>query len=197
MIFWTTTKYLALTLLGSVSASPIILSERDSSVIIGYRTVSEQQAQNYKNAGNTLTPDPNQIGTQIGTGVYTTPGPGQWPGSQNSWYCTIYADPNQLNKVSKAWVPEQYNGKTLWYDNDAVNDYIKELESSWDPARTLRLSKVSGREDILQLAIPFNLLNQNGGAMNFKTTCSANLDDMGSYVVNYDDWQNNIKGDRG
>lgn len=45
------------------------------------------QAKNYNDAG-TLTDDPNLIGTQIGKGVYTSPGPGGFPGGATPWFVT-------------------------------------------------------------------------------------------------------------
>ena len=39
--------------------------------------------------------------------------------------CVILADSDALDRVSKAWIPETYNGKKLWYDNGAIEDYIK------------------------------------------------------------------------
>ncbi|KAI1076663.1 hypothetical protein F5B20DRAFT_315266 [Whalleya microplaca] len=194
MVSWSIASVLVLSLFGNAFASPVDIGRRASSTIIGYRSVTQQQAQNYKDAGNTLTPDPNLIGTQIGTGVYTTPGPGQWPGG--GWYCVILADVDRLNAVSKAWVPKTYNGQQLWNQGDTViNNYIKALDASWNPAKTFRMSKIDGKEEILQMVIPFDLLNQNGGAMNIKTQCSSNLADMGTYVVNYDEWKN-VKGSK-
>ncbi|KFY19741.1 hypothetical protein V491_04246 [Pseudogymnoascus sp. VKM F-3775] len=185
---------LTLTLIGCVAASPVELHKRAQNVIIGYRTA---QAKKYNDAG-TLTDDPNRIGTQIGKGVYTTPGRGEWQGSPNDWFCVILADSAAIDRVSKAWVPKQYDGSELWFKSDTVIDgYIKQLESSWDPAATLRMSIIDGKGyDDVQMVIPPGLLNSNGGGMSITAFCKENINDIPNQRVNYDDWNNNIKGNR-
>ncbi|PGH17863.1 hypothetical protein AJ80_04686 [Polytolypa hystricis UAMH7299] len=187
---------LGLGLMSCVAASPVPLEERDQKIIIGYRTVSAEQARRYNDAG-TLTDDGNRVGTQIGLGVYTTPKRGQWPGPGDAWYCVILADAGAIKRVAKAWVPERSGGTQLWSNNDAIDKYIKDLESSWNPATTLRMSIISGLGwDDLQLVIPPKLLNSNGGAMGIDASCKQNVEDLPDYTVNYDDWHDNIKGNR-
>lgn len=142
-----------------------------------------------------MTDDGNLISAQLGPGAYTSPSPGEWPGSGNSWFCVILADSDAVDRVSKAWVPASYEGVDLWYQPAAIDEYIKKLESSWDPAKTLRLSKISGTE-LLQLLIPPGLLNSNGGGMRISASCKPTVGELPSVRVNYDDWQNNIKGDK-
>jgi len=109
----------------------------------------------------------------------------------------ILADSDALDRVSKAWVPETYAGTKLWYNDDQIDKYITFLEDSWDPAKTIRLSLLSGiGYDDVQLLIPPGLLNINGSAMGLVAICKATLADLPDIVVNYDDWQNNIKGSR-
>ncbi len=101
--------------------------------------------------------------------------------------------------MSKAWVPRRYKDKDLWYKPDAViDDYIKDLESSWNPKKTLRMSIIQGTRDPvkLQMVIPPALLNSAGGGMGIGATCAEKLSDLPSYQVNYDDWHDNIKGDK-
>jgi len=47
----------------------------------------QEQAAKYNKAA-TLTDDSNRIGTQIGKGVYTTAGLGDWKGGANDWFVT-------------------------------------------------------------------------------------------------------------
>lgn len=109
----------------------------------------------------------------------------------------ILADPKALDRVSKAWVPEQHEGKKLWYNKNAINDYIKQLNRSWDPAKTLRLSIISGKGyNDVQMLIPPALLNSNGGGMGITASCVEDMNEIPDYHVNYDDWKNNINGDR-
>lgn len=113
-------------------------------------------------------------------------------------YCVILADSDALDRVSKAWVPKQYEGTDLWFKSDeTIDNYIKQLENSWDPARTLRMSIIDGLGyDDVQMVIPSGLLNSNNGYMGITAYCKDNLNDIPSSRVNYDDWQNNIKGNR-
>lgn len=113
-------------------------------------------------------------------------------------FCVILANSNANDCVSKAWVPKKYHGKELWFKSDAIIDnYIKELESSWNPAKTLRMSIIYGKSwDDVQLIIPPGLLNSNGGGMDITASCKKNIEDILFQRVKYDDWQNNIKGNR-
>ena len=116
----------------------------------------------------------------------------------NRRFCVILADSDALKRVSKAWVPEVYKGKGLWYNKKAIDDYItKDLDKSWDPAKSLRMAIVGGQSrDDVQMVIPFNLLNAKGGAMGITASCRENIEDIPSAYVNYDDWMNNIKDNR-
>lgn len=113
-------------------------------------------------------------------------------------FCVILADSAAIDRVSKAWVPKQYDGSELWFKSDTVIDgYIKQLESSWDPAATLRMSIIDGKGyDDVQMVIPPSLLNSNGGGMSITALCKENINDIPNQRVNYDDWNNNIKGNR-
>lgn len=114
-------------------------------------------------------------------------------------FCVILADSDAVDRVSKAWVPKQYNDKELWFKSDAVIDaYIKDLEGSWDPSKTIRMSIIDGKRwNDVQLVIPPALLNSNGGGMDITASCKKNINDIPSARVDYDDWKDNIKGERG
>lgn len=113
--------------------------------------------------------------------------------------CLILADAAAIQRVSKAWVPKTYNGKKLWFKSDAVIDaYIKDLESSWDPSKTIRLSIIDGKGwDDVQMVIPPALLNSNKGDLSIITSCKADINAITNHRVNYDDWEDNIKGKSG
>lgn len=158
---------------------------------------AQEQADRYNKAG-TVTDDGNIVSTQIGLGAYTTPTRGRWPGNADSWYCVILADSAALTRVSKVWVPETFLGTKLWYKNDAIDDYIKGFEDNWNPAKTLRMSIIDGGEndDDVQLVIPPGLMNSNKGAMGIVAYCKKTVAELPDAVVNYDDWKDNIKGDK-
>lgn len=113
-------------------------------------------------------------------------------------FCVILADSAALKRVSKAWVPKTYDDKPLWFKSDAIIDaYIHDLESSWDPAKTIRMSIIDGKGwDDVQMVVPPALLNSNGGGLDITASCKENINDIPGERVNYDDWDNNIKGNR-
>ncbi|KAI0602097.1 hypothetical protein F4775DRAFT_588915 [Biscogniauxia sp. FL1348] len=190
-MFGLLSKVLTIALATQVAALPVenaTVEKRAQNVLIGYRTVSSAQAQRYLLAG-TLTDDGNQIGTQIGPGVYTTPNAGGWPGSANSWYCAIFAEDTGLNNVNKVKIPQSFGGKKLWFGGDAaIDEYIKSVVPSADPNKTMRISKIDGQEETLQMVIPPGLLNTNGGGLAISISCATDINDIPSAVVNYDSW---------
>ncbi|KAI9826030.1 MAG: hypothetical protein M1826_006828 [Phylliscum demangeonii] len=112
-------------------------------------------------------------------------------------FCVILADLDAMSRVSKAWVPEEYDGEQLWWNSDRIDVYIKKLESSWDPAKTLRMSIIAGLgHDMVQMLIPPGLLNSNNGAMGITASCKENIDDIPSQRVDYNDWKDSSKGDK-
>lgn len=118
-------------------------------------------------------------------------------------YCVISADKDRINDVSKAWIPKisPFDGKTkLWNQNkeDNINKYIKQLEDSWNPEKTIRMAYIAGaKTPTYQLLIPPKLHNDQGGALGITVKCSAKKDDIKDTRVDYDDWKDNIKGDKG
>ncbi|KAI1402501.1 hypothetical protein F4819DRAFT_275346 [Hypoxylon fuscum] len=195
-----------LALATSVAAIPLQLQERGEQIVIGYRRCAKEQAEDYIKAG-TVTYDASfpDWGKQIGAGTYTTPGRDDYEpmADPDSWYCVISADKDRINDVSKAWIPKisPFDGKTkLWNQNkeDNINKYIKQLEDSWNPEKTIRMAYIAGaKTPTYQLLIPPKLHNDQGGALGITVKCSAKKDDIKDTRVDYDDWKDNIKGDKG
>ena len=113
-------------------------------------------------------------------------------------FCVILADSEAVSRVSKAWVPKEHDDEELWFKGDArIDKYIKHLESSWKPAKTLRMSIIDGKDyDDVQMVIPPGLLNSNGGGMSIMAFCTESIDGIPAERINYDDWHKNIKGSR-
>jgi len=79
-------------------------------------------------------------------------------------YCVIYCDSDALDRVSKAWVPSDWNNVKLWNKEANINNYItNSLDSTWDPAKTLRMSIIDKYGTDLQLLIPGELVPASGG----------------------------------
>lgn len=113
----------------------------------------------------------------------------------------ISADKDRINVVSKAWIPKvspSDRNKKLWGKDDNISEYIKELEDSWDPERTIRMAYIAGyKTPTYQLLIPAELHDAQGGSLSLTVKCSEKKDDIEDKRVNYDDWKQNIKGDKG
>lgn len=92
--------------------------------------------------------------------------------------------------MAKAWVP-----RTQWFKKgDVIDAYIKSLDASWDPAKTLRMSIIDGSvEKKLQMVIPPALLNSNGGKLNIKTICDQDKTKLPNAPADYSTWLN-VKG---
>ncbi|KAI5925880.1 hypothetical protein F4810DRAFT_611534 [Camillea tinctor] len=199
MLFSTVTEICILALVGLAAASPIELTKR-ADVVIGYRRASKEQAADY-NAKKTLTFDPNweNWGKQIGTGVYTTPDRDSYEpmADPESWYCIITADSAALDAVHKAWIPQKSGTTKLWFGNDdVINAYIKGLDASWDPEKTLRLSIIAGMKNgALEMLIPPKLLNDQGGNLKIKVQCKEKKEEITDTPTNYDTWKN-VKGSK-
>jgi len=195
---------LALTLVSCVGASPIDLREsaqnviiNAQSVIIGYRTVHPDQAAEYNRYG-TLVYRGNVIGTQIGLGVYTTPIRGAWPGNPGNWHCVILAESDKFDAIPKAWVPRTHGGQLLWFNINLIDPYIRTLDNTWDPSRTLRMSIIDGAgNNDFQMVIPPALVGTNGakGPLSITTHCSPTVTGIPEANVNYDQWRN-VRGSR-
>ena len=104
-------------------------------------------------------------------------------------FCVIFANADAIETVSKAWVPEKYEGKELLFKSDAIiNAYIGGLESSWNPSKTIRMSIIAGKGwNDTQLIILPALLNSNKGRMVIKPLCKKDINEISNHRVNYDD----------
>ncbi|KAJ5620726.1 hypothetical protein N7510_004710 [Penicillium lagena] len=127
-------------------------------VIVGYKAVDKKKADAYNAAGTVVWFPPS--GEQTGTGVYLTPGPGQWPGS--AWNCAVWANSEKWEALKKVWVPEyDSSGNKLWYASQTVIDlYVRSFGFSRDS--TVLLSDISGMDDTIQILLQQSMLK--GGA---------------------------------
>lgn len=153
------------------------LARRGKSVLIGFRTVSAEQAEIYRKAGNKLVWSAPQSSAQIGPGTYISPKLGDWAGAANGWYCAIQGDSEEKWKlVNKAWLPEKDGDKMLWTPKGEPNvpAFLKKLNSSFTVDNTVLFSKILGFE-LLQLALPKKLQPGLGLAAH----CAAKTDTVG------------------
>ncbi|KAI9662745.1 MAG: hypothetical protein M1829_006140 [Trizodia sp. TS-e1964] len=188
----------ALAFIVAIAASP--LQKRASSILVGYRTVSAEQALIYKNAGGTLVWSAPRSSQQIGPGTYLSPTLGDWPGAGTSWYCAILADSGPWNLANKAWVPQTDGCKPLWWAQGVPN-IPAYLTSVGGPGfaldNTVLLSQISGFQK-LQLTIPQQLHGASGG-LNLVAQCAAISDTAGVEALKAygsADWASwpNVKG---
>ncbi|PYI08321.1 hypothetical protein BO78DRAFT_385207 [Aspergillus sclerotiicarbonarius CBS 121057] len=171
----------ALAMVNYVAAAPVELVERDSKVIIGYRTMSEDKAKEYNKHDTPVWYTAS--GIQLGDVVYLTPAPGEWKVPDSYWHCVIYADQSKWLAAKKAWIPETADGKTLWYEPKNIDSYIKNTRHL-TPDDTLRLSVIKGDEHVLQLGIPKHMLGKTGH-LGLTATCKAKASELPQHSVNY------------
>ncbi|RAK98100.1 uncharacterized protein BO80DRAFT_495782 [Aspergillus ibericus CBS 121593] len=171
----------ALAMVNYVAAAPVELAERDQKVIIGYRTVDEKKAEAYNKHETVVWYTAS--GIQLGDVVYLTPAPGQWKVPENYWHCVIYADHSKWLAAKKAWIPETYDGKTLWYEPKNIDSYLKNTRHE-TPDETLRLSVIKGDEAVLQLGIPKHMLGKTSH-LGLTASCKPKASDLPQHSVNY------------
>ncbi|KAK7045988.1 hypothetical protein VNI00_006983 [Paramarasmius palmivorus] len=121
--------------------SPLI--PKGLNVIVGFRTVTKDQADEYNKAG-TPTLSQQSLGIQLGNGVYTSPKAGDWVRGPDDWFCVIFADSDKFNSAAKAWIAAKTStGTKIWWNENEISAYIKSLGIS-DPSKTLRFAPMMG-----------------------------------------------------
>lgn len=110
-------------------------------------------------------------------------------------YCVIWADEGKYNSAAKIWIPEDH-----WWpqSEEQMADYVK--SQGMNPDRTLRYSKISGKEHLEQLMIPYGMFNQwaDDDSIDIEAECFDSVDklkDAEGRTANYD--RNDIKGKNG
>ncbi|KID82517.1 hypothetical protein MGU_10158 [Metarhizium guizhouense ARSEF 977] len=202
-------------LVSGIAAVPIELASDD--VLVGYRTVAKasrtmddapldtalfrhvtdnapkEQARLYNDAKTLIADERNGVlADQIGKGVYTSPGRGEWQdhGLSEPWYCAVWAKLSALESVSKVWVP---SGE-WWEGESSVAEFV--TRQGLDPDKTLRMSLIWNKRNLQQTLIPKGLLNDRGGNMGFKVWCESDQEKLPNTRVDYEDksWKKNAKG---
>lgn len=158
-------------------------------------------------------------GNQIGVGVYTTPGPGDWAGNPGDWsapprtiharrhvvnsrspvntvddrHCQITARESAIRKIPKLWVPREY----FWIIGSGRNtnpmyDWAERvLQGKADFDTSFHLSVIDRHDPpgLKQLVIPTYLLSGHG--LDLKVTCKADYRALpDNKRVNYSSWPN-------
>ncbi|PHH92519.1 hypothetical protein CDD83_7016 [Cordyceps sp. RAO-2017] len=118
---------------------------------------------------NTVTSDENRSEMQIGRGVYTTPNLGGWD-EDYGWHCAVFADAQQFEYVDKAYVPRGLFQRSREDVTPAIWDYISRNFPGVNPAKTLLISYIE-EGPRMQMLIPFDLLNANGGGLQITVEC--------------------------
>ncbi|KAH7153645.1 hypothetical protein EDB81DRAFT_932308 [Dactylonectria macrodidyma] len=124
-------------------------------------------------------------GNQIGVGVYTTPGPGQWEGNAGDWHCQITANRSALDKLHKVWIPRGY-----WWNITALYRFLED-NYSFNPNLAMRISKIAKykKEKVTQLLIPTDLLSKKDPDL--RATYKAKYKELPTtQKVDYSFWTN-------
>lgn len=135
-------------------------------------------------------------GKQNGDGVYLSQKLGEWPRSHLTdqyvfysflslsilqspcidpicSYCVIRADKTKVEKAAKAWIKQDVE-----WNEKAVAKAITTLDKKAKPGKTLRLSKIKGK-NYLQMVVPKGMVGTNlklthtKGALGFEAECKT------------------------
>jgi hypothetical protein len=90
--------------------------------------------------------------------------------------------------VQKVILPDDH---LLDATHEDIDKYIQNLDKSWDPAHTVRIShipKYGLAGDVLQMVIPKALLNSRGGGLDIKAECKDGHGGRGP-TVDYGQWE--------
>ncbi|KAK1948750.1 hypothetical protein LY78DRAFT_709772 [Colletotrichum sublineola] len=153
---------------------------------IGYRTVSPQQAAEYNSNGRLSYNPLRSAREQLGPGVYTTPGPGQWAGKPEDWlvHCLITGLENEIKFMDEVWIPRDY-----WWNARAMFEYVEENFEDVNLDYAMRLSRVDEHEDITQLLIPDHLVIEYSAL--FQVICKQDWRNLPhTSEVKYSSWDN-------
>ncbi|KAI0157857.1 hypothetical protein GGR52DRAFT_179179 [Hypoxylon sp. FL1284] len=159
-----------------ISVGSSSLEKRGPSIVIGYRTVGQEAAKLYHDAGNTLVYS-GASSDQLGPGAYISPIPEDWPleGDQ-FWVCAILADSSAWNLVNKAWMPDESDDcGPLWYSQGETNrnKYLRDVGGQgFTTSNIVLLSKITGfHPEKLQILIPKAILGKKDG-LKFNVQCA-------------------------
>jgi len=119
-------------------------------------------------------------------------------------FCVIYIDSDALERVAKVWVPHHTDREPipkfsrLWYTiGKQIPNYIHTFGNDWTPEKCLLMSWIDDKSGRVQLLIPPALIAPSG-ALGLSAVCKEHKEDLPDRAgVNYDDWQENIGGNKG
>ncbi|PYH95068.1 hypothetical protein BO71DRAFT_440565 [Aspergillus ellipticus CBS 707.79] len=213
MHFSSVTTPLVAALATWTAAAPVELGRRGE-MVVGFRRVGKDQAEEYNKKGLYFDHDHVMWGAQIGKGVYTSPSRDEYEklADPEAWYiahigmaskisslilhryCVLKADESAFNAIPKTWIPEKNkSSQRLWnqHTEDRIDEYVKSLGE--DTATSLRFSIMPHGKDRSrqQMLIPPDLATSK----HFSVKCYAKKDDVKDGAVDYAHW--NIKGDKG
>ncbi|RYP08434.1 hypothetical protein DL765_008789 [Monosporascus sp. GIB2] len=135
-------------------------------------------------------------GQQIGAGVYTATGPDTYiiDDGEPDWYCVLTANEVAFQRLGKAWIPP-----SLWFKSEEeLSSHITNLESSWDPAKTLRMASIAGQdpEDYQMVITPALVADTE---LDIHVYCyetkEAVNEEWTTTDIDYDGEWDNVKGD--
>lgn len=106
----------------------------------------------------------------------------------------IWAETTKLDATTKMWIPKSHAGKTLWYNNVEIENFMRAVDSSWRVDRTLRLAAYDGINGD-QMLIPPGLLGKTG-PLGILASCNPKKENSPALPINYKAWKK-LKGYRG
>ncbi|KAJ7768590.1 hypothetical protein DFH07DRAFT_954479 [Mycena maculata] len=136
--------------ISTVVAGPIhsSLSKRGKNVLIGYRYVSEDQAEEYNTYGRLTAVGSSS--TQLGEGAYIYPSLNEFVVPEEYWQCTIFADHDKFRQAKKMYIPQTSN---TFFSSRRLERYLS--EAMMDATSTVLFSKIDGDpQEHIQMMLP-------------------------------------------
>jgi hypothetical protein len=86
----------------------------------------------------------------------------------------------------------------MWYEDKEINEYITSLGGGGgQPDKTLRMAWVQDFKGMLQMLIPPGIVASHRD-LGLTAVCKPKIDDLPDKApINYDDWKDNVWGDKG
>ncbi|EKD19703.1 hypothetical protein MBM_01655 [Drepanopeziza brunnea f. sp. 'multigermtubi' MB_m1] len=184
------------------------LVSRARSEIMGYRTVSKEEANIINQRRKPYRDDSFDkmalYFNYLGVGYSLVNVPAGWPSNDDEWHCVIEADSNKLDAVSKIWIPEYFDdptwfGKTerveLWdAKEEVIKEYI-EIKTGLDAEKTLRFSPAISQvkhmdANMLQMVIPTKAIKND--ELGFWAHCFEEKQELLNYskeTIPWDQWE--------
>ncbi|KAI9054581.1 hypothetical protein LZ554_001734 [Drepanopeziza brunnea f. sp. 'monogermtubi'] len=175
----------------------------DNRIIIGYRTVSEDEAEDINMMQRPMRDKAFDMANYdeghrpIGSGFYMVNVPAGWKAQDEDWHCVIKANKAEFDEAIKVWIPEYMHiivsdsvvtQLKLWTGNEENIDYYIASLGLFPMGRELLFSRIKGVDTMLQMLIPTDMVNNQD--LDLWSQCWRTKDELKAYASETVKWEN-------